>query len=207
MIETMKNLLHVGCGPDRKDRTTAGFAKPHWRETRLDIDTGVSPDIVGNIQDLGMLADGAMDGIYASHVLEHLYAHEVPGALAECHRVLNDTGIFVMTSPDLQVVAEFIAKGNLIDPVCVSPAGPIAPIDMVYGFRPALQQGLDHMAHRCGFTRPVLGNLLMAAGFRKVAVMRRAHPAYDLWAVATRWDASDAELGALMDLHFPAASR
>lgn len=206
MDRKMKHLLHIGCGPDRKDRTTAGFAGGEWRETRLDIDPGVSPDIVGNIRDMGAVAAGSMDGVYASHVLEHLFMHEVPGALAECHRVLGPSGVFVVTSRDMQAVAEFIAKGNLVDPVCMSPAGPISPIDMVYGHRPALCAGQDHMALRCGFTRQVLGRLLTDAGFLKVAVLRRAHPYYDLWAIATRWNASDNDLRVLANLHFPSAT-
>lgn len=199
----MKHLLHIGCGYDRKDRTTAGFAGNEWRETRLDVDPDVAPDILGSILDMGAVTTGSMDGLYASHVLEHLFMHEVPAALVECHRVLGSSGVLVVTSPDLQAVAEFIAKGNLMDPVCMSPAGPISPIDMVYGYRPALRAGQSQMAHRSGFTRQVLGRLLTDAGFLKVAVLRRAHPYYDLWAIATRWDASDDELRALTRLHFP----
>lgn len=207
MDGTVKKLLHVGCGPQGQARTTPEFSRPYWRETRLDIDASVSPDIVGSILTMPMVADGTMDGVYASHVLEHLYFHEVPNALAECHRVLNDTGVAVLTSPDLQAVAEVVAKGHLTDTVCVAPVGPIAPIDMLYGYRPALQRGAHHMAHRCGFTRPVLGNLLLEAGFLGVAVLRRGHPYYDLWAVATRWKASNDELLALTDLHTPPAHR
>jgi len=43
----MKTFLHVGCGPKRKDRTTAGFAE--WNELRFDIDDSVQPDLVGTM--------------------------------------------------------------------------------------------------------------------------------------------------------------
>ena len=45
----MKTFLHVGCGPKRKDRTTAGFAD--WNELRFDIDESVQPDLVGTMTD------------------------------------------------------------------------------------------------------------------------------------------------------------
>lgn len=61
------------------------------------------------------------------------------------------------------------------------------------------------MAHRSGFTRPLLGHMLTEAGFLKVAIIRRARPYYDLWAVATRWDASAEELCALAGQYFPPA--
>ena len=34
----MPKVLHVGCGPKRKDQTTRGFNTPQWDELRLDID-------------------------------------------------------------------------------------------------------------------------------------------------------------------------
>jgi len=33
----MPTVLHVGCGPKRKDQTTRGFDTADWNELRLDI--------------------------------------------------------------------------------------------------------------------------------------------------------------------------
>ena len=57
----MKTFLHVGCGPKRKDRTTAGFNTPEWHEQRRDIDESVNPDIVGTMTDMSAVADASVD--------------------------------------------------------------------------------------------------------------------------------------------------
>ncbi|HZW13187.1 MAG TPA: methyltransferase domain-containing protein [Noviherbaspirillum sp.] len=200
---TMKTFLHIGCGPKRKDRTTAGFNTDAWTELRLDIDERVNPDIVGTMTDISSVADASVDAIFSSHNIEHLYPHEVPLALAEFWRVLKPEGFVVITCPDLQEVCRLVAEDKLTDPAYTSPAGPITPLDIVYGHRPAMAKGNLFMAHRCGFTQKVLGGTLHSAGFAKVAIKRRPHPSYDLWAIATKADMDDAALRALAGEHFP----
>jgi hypothetical protein len=85
----MATLLHVGCGPNRKEQTTRGFNTPEWHELRLDIDPSVAPDVVGTMTDMAAVADASVDAIFSSHNLEHLEAHEVPVALKEFLRVLT----------------------------------------------------------------------------------------------------------------------
>mgnify|MGYP000329889420 CR=1 FL=1 len=77
----MNTFLHVGCGPKRKDRTTAGFAE--WNELRFDIDVAVAPDLVGTMTDMSAVASESVDAVFSSHNIEHLYPHEVSVALAE----------------------------------------------------------------------------------------------------------------------------
>lgn len=199
----MPTFLHVGCGPKRKDRTTRGFNTPEWQEQRLDIDASVQPDIVGTMLDMSALADAAVDAVFSSHNIEHLYPHEVPLALAEFKRVLRPGGFVVITCPDLQSVCQLVAEDKLTDPAYVSPAGPIAPLDILYGHRPPMAKGNLYMAHRCGFTQKVLTGTLRAAGFAAMGAMRRAHPHYDLWALASVGDMPESALRALAALHFP----
>jgi len=52
----MLHLLHIGCGPKRKDNTTAAFNTPDWHEIRLDIDPSVQPDVLGTTTDLSAVA-------------------------------------------------------------------------------------------------------------------------------------------------------
>lgn len=55
------------------------------------------------------IADNSCDGIYASHVLEHLTRSEIELALAETHRILKPNGRFRLVVPDLEVaVADYI---------------------------------------------------------------------------------------------------
>jgi predicted SAM-dependent methyltransferase len=201
----MTKLLHVGCGPKRKDRTTPGFNTPGWQEIRLEIDPSVQPDVTGTMTDMHAVAAGAVDAIFSSHNIEHLYPHEVPVALAEFHRVLADDGIAVITCPDLQSVCALIAQDNLTEAAYTSPAGPIAPLDILYGFRRSMAQGNLYMAHRCGFTRRVLHATLQAAGFASVATLARGRaPFFDLWALASKSHRSDEALRTLAAQHFPA---
>lgn len=199
----MKTFLHVGCGQKRKDRTTRGFNTDEWSEKRLDIDPKVEPDIVGTMTDMSAVESGSVNALFSSHNIEHLYPHDVPVALAEFKRVLSEDGFIVITCPDLQSVCALIAQDKLTEPAYQSPAGPIAPLDILYGHRPAMMKGNLYMAHRCGFTQKVLVGTLRAAGFQMVASKRREHPAYDLWAVATKSPMSEEELMSLASKHFP----
>lgn len=196
-----KTFLHVGCGQKRKDRTTYEFAK--WTELRYDIDESVQPDLVGTMTDMTSVKSESVDAIFSSHNIEHLYPHEVPVALAEFRRVLTPDGFVVITCPDLQSVCALIAEDKLVEPAYTSPAGPISPLDILYGHRLSMQKGNLYMAHRCGFTQRVLANTLQASGFQKTATVRRPGPFFDLWIVASKKDMPDEEVLALAKLHFP----
>jgi hypothetical protein len=198
----VKTFLHVGCGSDHKENTTAGFSSDNWRELRFDIDANVNPDYIGTMTDMSAIKDSLVDAIYSSHNIEHLYAHEVAEALLEFKRVLNEDGFLVLTCPDLQEVAKLIAEDKLTEPAYTSPAGPITPLDMLYGFRPSIAQGNTYMAHRSGFTEKVLQGTLVANGFASVATMRRP-AAYDLWAIASISTLSEQRLRDLAQSHFP----
>jgi SAM-dependent methyltransferase len=135
----MKTFLHVGCGPKRKDRTTSGFAE--WSELRFDIDESVQPDLVGTMTDMSSVSSDSVDAVFSSHNIEHLYPHEVPVALSEFLRVLKPDGFAVITCPDLQAVCALVAEDKLTEPAYTSPAGPIAPLDILYGHRPPMARG------------------------------------------------------------------
>lgn len=198
----MKTFLHVGCGPQRKQGTTKGFNTDDWKELRLDIDESVQPDIVGTMTDMSRVPDASVDALFSSHNIEHLYAHEVPVALKEFLRVLKPNGFAVITCPDLQSVCALVAQGKLVEPAYHTGQGiPIAPIDILYGWRPPMAQGNLYMAHRCGFTEDVLRGTLQSVGFISVATVAR--PAtFDLWAVASKCQLDEATLRQLAADHF-----
>ena len=200
----MKTFLHIGCGPKRKAQTTAGFNTPDWQEIRLDIDATVAPDVIGTMTDMAAVANVSVDAIFSSHNIEHLYPHEVAVAFAEFLRVLKPDGFFVVTCPDLKSVCALVAEDQLLDAAYTSPAGPIAPIDILYGYRPSMARGNLYMAHRCGFTQKVLDGTLRASGFQTVATMARGKaPFFDLWALASKSARSEAMMRELAGLHFP----
>jgi SAM-dependent methyltransferase len=181
MVEP-KRVLHVGCGNKKDSKLHRLFRTADWVEIRLDIDPRVEPDIVGSIVEMSTTETGSFDAVWSSHNLEHLESHEVPRALKEFRRVLNASGFLLITLPDLQSVAELVAKDQLLEPAYESPAGPIAPLDMIFGHRPSIAAGNHFMAHRTGFTSRSLGQAIVQAGFAVAKVKRGSH--YDLWAMA-----------------------
>jgi len=200
-------FLHVGCGQKSKSKTTRGFANDAWTEVRFDINPDAKPDIVGTMLDMASVKTASMDAIFSSHNIEHLYPHEVPVALNEFKRVLNPEGYVVLTCPDLQSVCQSIAEGKLTEPLYQSPAGPIAAIDILFGHRASLQRGDLYMAHRCGFTENVLSATFQQAGFGAVATIRRPHPFYDLWLLASVKEQTKESLTKLVQMHFPLAQQ
>ena len=190
--EGKKVVLHVGCGPAIPGKLHQRFTGEEWTEVRLDIDPNVKPDIVASITDMRVVESGAVDAIWSSHNLEHLFAHEVPVCLREFYRVLKPGGFVFITLPDMLEIAKLIAEDRLEEPAYVSAAGPIAPIDMVFGFRPAIARGNVFMAHRTAFTAKTLRRAFMAANFAQVRVVQGPPGHFDLWAEAFKGQAEPA---------------
>lgn len=178
-----RQLLHVGCGKAGTDRLPVYFQNQQWQEIRLDIDPGVEPDIIGSITDLRAVCGASVDAIWSSHNLEHLNSFEVPLALAEFKRVVKPDGFVLISLPDLRAIARLIADDHLTEPLYDSAAGPISPLDMLFGHQASLAQGNHYMAHRTGFTGRTLGQALLDAGFAEVRVYEGQR--WDLLAVAT----------------------
>ncbi len=191
----MKTFLHVGCGRMTK-ADTRGFNSENWKEIRFDIDKKVKPDIEGTLLDMTQVESGSVDAVYSSHNIEHVYPHEVPIVVKEFLRVLNDDGIAVIECPDLQSVCDAILQDKLYTPLYEAPAGPIAPIDILYGLRGALQDGNHYMAHNCGFTYATLVSFFIEAGFKKWIGGRRQED-YALYLVACKGEKTDEELSKL----------
>lgn len=200
----MKTFLHVGCGYKRKNETTSAFDTPEWRELRVDLDPDTQPDVVADIRDMQGVATGSMDALYSSHNIEHFFAHEIEQVLGGFRRVLKPDGFLVITCPDLQSICQLVAEDKLLDTAYDSNAGPITPLDVLYGHRASLAQGKHFMAHRCGFTLKVLMGTLQAAGFDAVVGSRRGAPYFDLWVLACPGGIDEANLRRLALAHFPA---
>ena len=161
----MKNLLNVGCGHSNISQIR-GFDSKIWNEIRLDIDSNVKPDIIGSLTDMSKVETGSVDAIYSAYNLDHIYAHEVPIALKEFYRVLNNDGIAFVRCPDLQTVCDLIAQDKLLEPLYESPIGPIFPIDILFGNRQQIMKGNEYMAKKVGFTYSVLNKTFAEAGFQ-----------------------------------------
>ena len=192
-----KIVLHVGCGSPHPNRLHQLFRRPEWKEVRLDIDLHVQPDIVASITDMNIVPSECADAIYSSHNLEHLYPHEVPVALQEFVRVLKLTGFALISLPDLQAVAELVVADKLDEPAYQSPAGPIAPLDILYGHRTSMASGNLFMAHKTGFSAKTLAHSIIQAGFAWVKVVRDKK-SLSLWAKAYKQRLDEEEVKAPM---------
>jgi len=165
-------VLHVGCGPMRQESLPSLFRAQHWKEIRLDIDPAVAPDILASMTDMSQIGTGTMDAVYAAHCLAQLAAHDVTPALREMRRVLKPHASALITTPDLQEVASHIAQGRLDEALYLSPMGPIAPHDILFGHRDSVAAGKIAMAHRTGFIATTLAASLIGAGFAACLVQR-----------------------------------
>ena len=188
----MKTFLHVGCGPLDKS-FCLGFENDDWSEIRLDIDKDVNPDIVGTLTDMNSVETGSVDAIYSSHNIEHIFPHEIPIALKEFYRVLNDDGIVVITCPDIQSVGEALSQDKLMEPLYDSPMGAVTPFDILYGHRETTINSNIFMAHKSGFTYSLLDRVFSEAGF-EARVGGRRPEGFDLYLVAFKQKKSDEEL-------------
>lgn len=169
-------LLHAGCGGSALPEFLAARG---YDEVRLDIDPQVKPDIVASLIDLGDI--GTFDAVWSSHVVEHLYPHQVRVALAELYRVTAPGGYAMVVVPDLEGVPA------TEDVLFESAIGPLSGLDLIYGCRFDLERS-PYMAHHSGFVSKTLEDAMKAAGF-DVVTMKRL-PEFNLMAVGQKAKAS-----------------
>jgi SAM-dependent methyltransferase len=183
----MKTVLHVGCG-SKVNKPPAEFGA--YREIRLDCNRMVEPDIVASVVAMPMIEDETYDGVFASHVLEHLYAHEAAMAVAEFFRVLRVGGKVLIQVPDLQTIGGRLACDRADEAIYHSAIGYITPLDMLYGHRGSIGAGNLFMGHRMGYTQSVLVKALRHAGFDGIEVDRGVE--YELKVRAVKPEAAHA---------------
>jgi SAM-dependent methyltransferase len=177
-----RQVLNAGSGPRTARQLHRGFKGPAWREVRIDIDPASEPDVVGSITDMAeTFTDHSFDAVWCSHVLEHLFTHQVPAALSEFRRVLKPDGFALISSPDVESVAALVIEHGLDHIAYVSLAGPITALDMLYGHAASIARGRSSMAHHTGFSASSLGQRLVDAGFSSALVKQDK---FDLCALA-----------------------
>ncbi len=180
----VRKLLHVGCGNSGRENTHHTFHGPEWEHIRFDIDPSVRPDICGDMRHLDAIEDESVDAVFSSHNLEHLHYNDVFESLKSFLRVLKDRGRLVLVVPDFELACEQVARGEGLATLYTSPAGPITPLDMIFGMR-AMTYNNPFMQHRTGFTDKWLKNVLVDQGFASVEVVTTE--GYDIWAFARKF--------------------
>ena len=175
-------ILNIGGGP--RTIRLPPFYKGHEVEW-LDIDDTWEPDITMDVRELGSLDAGVYDGVYGSHILEHLAPHDLKVVLAGILHILKADGFADIRIPDLKQAIEAMVN-NDYDPYTFlyqSGPGPISTRDVLYGFAPFVEQFGECQCHRNGFTENTLADALLAAGFQKVYSQAYA---YEVRAIASR---------------------
>ncbi|MEO1527119.1 MAG: methyltransferase domain-containing protein, partial [Planctomycetota bacterium] len=87
-------LLNVGCGKCI-----------HSAWTNIDL-VASTPEVQAHDLRRGLPFDHeTFDGVYHSHVLEHLTPDRAEALLVECHRVLREGGVLRVVVPDLEGIA------------------------------------------------------------------------------------------------------
>ncbi|HEX3063967.1 MAG TPA: methyltransferase domain-containing protein [Dongiaceae bacterium] len=143
-------------------------AREGWKI--LNIAPGPYVDFVGDCRSLRQFADSSVERIYACHVYEHLgHTAELDGALKEALRVLVPGGLFQISAPNLEMIAQIIVdpKSTWRDHYFVS--------SMIFGL-----QADAHDFHKVGLTHKLLAAYLRHAGFGDI---RRVEPfkLFDDW--------------------------
>jgi SAM-dependent methyltransferase len=161
-------VLNVG------GHSKASSIPPHydgWQHVLLDIDATSDADIVCDARELPRFEGGLFDAVYCAHNLEHFYQHDVPRVLGGFLHVLKPDGFAEIRVPDLEAVFRKVASGEvgLEDELYRSTGGPIAVIDIIYGWSKEIEaSGRDFYAHKTGFTATTLMAAVRRAGFKEI---------------------------------------
>lgn len=140
-------------------------AKEGWKI--LNVQPGPHVDFVGSCTSLEQFADGSVEEVYASHVLEHLgFRDELPQALREIHRVLKPGGLCRISVPDFETLCQLFVH-------------PQVPADQKFSLMMNMfgAQEDAYDLHRIGFTADFMFSFLAQAGFGRF----RRVPCFDLF--------------------------
>ena len=197
----MLTFLHAACGNVDKAHTTREFAGAHWQEVRMDVAGIGSPQIVSSLLDMRMLDPESFDAAFTARSLERLYSHEVGLALGNLLRILKQDGYLIVVCADLQLACSLVAEDKLLEPAYESPAGPVSPLDIIYGYRPAIAAGQTLYARKCGFTIKALIGTLSQVGFASIWGTRIPQT-FTIAAIACKSKHPEAYLKKLAATHF-----
>jgi len=158
LFETDKKIvLNIGCGKTKLESQSKHFVG--WTEIRIDAHENDTADLITSIVDLNKVPNQSVDAVWASHVVEHNYWHDLPKVFNNILRVLKPDGYGIIRVPDLGSIANLIEDG-LLDTVYESSAGPVSVIDMIYGHRGFVESWGEGMCHKTGFTQKSMIQLL-----------------------------------------------
>lgn len=158
-----KIVVNIGCGKTKLETQSKYFLD--WKEIRIDAFENDTANMISSIIDFEGVPNESVDAIWASHVVEHNYWHDLPKIFNNMLRILKQDGFAVIRVPDLGEIAHRIQDGLIDDLVYDSSAGPIYPIDWIYGHRGLTEFWGEGMLHKTGFTKKSMNQVLQSLGF------------------------------------------
>lgn len=112
-------------------------------------------------------ADGSLDVIYHSHLLEHLSYREGMDFIASCYRALAPGGIMRVLVPDLELFIQNYVNNNAFFFDQYRRA--LAPEEAIYPTKGAIFMGMLHNhGHKMGYDFETLKWILERSGFIQV---------------------------------------
>ena len=177
----MTNYRYVqyGCGLSAPEGWLNFDSSPRLRFERLPVAGAVAGALgkrlfprnvqFGDIVSGLPVPDNAVDGIYASHVLEHLSRSDVTRALANTFRLLKPGGVFRLIVPDLHWrAARYLREreqgnGGAADDFIAATG--MGDAERARGASGLLRTAFGNSAHRWLYDAELLTRLLSEAGF------------------------------------------
>jgi ubiquinone/menaquinone biosynthesis C-methylase UbiE len=166
---TQQVILNVGCGKTPLKNQTKAF--DGWKELRVDSYDNETVDVISSITDLKEIEDESVDALWACHVVEHCYWHDLPKVFNSMVRVLKKDGFAVIRVPDLASIADKI-KDGLLETIYDSEGGDICVIDMIYSHRGLVEKYGEGMAHKTGFTPKSMSQVLQSLNIQALVANR-----------------------------------
>jgi predicted SAM-dependent methyltransferase len=144
-------------------RLHIGGQVPHPDWKILDIEARPEVDFVCDAANLNQFADGSVEAIYASHVLEHFHYqldNELTNTLTEWYRVLQPGGKLFISVPNLKTLCWLYLNPN------VSSEDRHYLMRIMFGGQ---TNAFD--VHKVGFDPDILARYLREVGFKSYEVV------------------------------------
>ena len=180
------NKLYVqyGCGLSAPREWTNFDASPTLRVQKLPIIGKVFRNILnvnfpsgviyGNIINGLPIAEDSCDGLYCSHVLEHLSLKDFRQALINSYKYLKKGGTFRCVVPDLEFVArryiKDVTNGDKLASIKFISSTALGSIERKRGVLGFLSIFLGNTRHLWMWDKQSLSEELKAAGFSQIRV-------------------------------------
>lgn len=137
-----------------------GCGRTRWSGW-INVDLSDQSDLRCDIRDLFSIDSDSADAVAAIHVLEHFYAWEAEALLKEWKRILKPGGKLILELPCMDKMLGYVAY-------CVNAKEDMMPFMTLHGFYGDPKDSDPRMAHKWGYFKAHLQQLLEHVGFAEI---------------------------------------